>query len=126
MPNATDLFNASQKICASLFYNLIAQLHGEQRKGAIKALSTLLTSVEEGYILVNDGALRADFFVQCYDSMFGAALALKMAEDDGLVPDLKAIPHTKAVKRTGDAMAALERLEFLMAGSAKHTFSSEH
>lgn len=113
-------FNPTQKITAKLFYNLIAQLEGEQRVGAIKAFSTLIPAAEDGFMTVNDTEVRADFFVQCFDVLVAVALSLKMAEDDGLIPKhLDDIRQSKTVKKLTEADAALRRIESLLALSPK-------
>jgi hypothetical protein len=119
-----DVFNPAQRICATLFYNLIAQLDGDERKGAVKALSILVPSTEEGFMIVNDGQMRADFFVQCYDTLLGVALALKMADDDALVPPLEEVPQARASKRLADADAALRRIENAIARAPLASFAS--
>jgi hypothetical protein len=114
------VFNPTQKIAAKLFYNLVAQLEGEQRLGALKALSMLIPVTEDGYMSINEIEPRSDFFVQCFDVLVSVALSLKMLEDDGLVPkDMKEVRNQKVVKRLIEADAALKRIENLLTLSPK-------
>jgi hypothetical protein len=111
-----DIFNPTQKITAKLFYNLIAQLEGDERLGALKALSVLVPITEDGFMTANGAFPRSDFFVQCFDGILGVSLALKMLEDDGLVPKtMGQIHQKKAVKRLTEADAALNRIESMLA-----------
>lgn len=112
-------FNPAQQITAKLFYNLVAQLEGEQRIGAVRALSALIPATEDGFIAMNDGETRQDFFVQCFDILVAVALSLKMLEDDGLVPDIPEITPKKMVKRLQEADLALQRIEDLLTRSPR-------
>jgi hypothetical protein len=115
-----SIFNPSQKITAKIFYNLIGQLEGEERLGAIKALSMLMPVTEDGFMTMNDTEPRVDFFVQCFDVLLSVALALKMAEDDGLVPKyMKDIFQKKSVKKLCEADSALQRIETMINLSPK-------
>ena len=118
-----SVFNPTQKITAKLFYNLVAQLEGDERVVAVKALSVLIPVTEDGFMTVNGTAPRTDFYVQCFDTLMGVAISLKMLEDDGLVPEMDEVRQVKAVKRLGEADAALHRLESILAMSPKPSMS---
>jgi len=115
----SKIFNPAQQITSKLFYNLVAQLEGEQRIGAIKALSILIPITEDGFLSVNGAEPRTDFFVQCFDVLSSAAIALKMLEDDGLIPNIPETPQRKIPQRMLEADLALERLSRLLSVSPK-------
>lgn len=115
-------FNSVQRVIAKLFYSLISQLTGEQRAGALQALSLLIPAAEDGYLKANGAELKTDFFAQCFDVLAGVALALKLAEDDGLIPqNFPEVPLTGVFGSVTEAEMAITRLEAMLA-STKTTY----
>jgi ribosomal protein L1 len=84
-----EVFNSTHRILAKHLYAMTSQMTEEERRGATLALSAVTTFAEDSYIVMNNGELRLDFFVQCYDVLTAASLAQKMLHDDGLLPEVK-------------------------------------
>jgi len=110
------MINSSQKVVSKLFYALISQLSPGERRGAVQAMSLLVTAVEESYLKTYDDKkqLQLDFYEQCYTVLTGVALALKMAEDDGLLPAATEVNKAGLPKSVREADAAFERIEQLL------------
>lgn len=109
--------NPTQKIIGKLFYSLLSQLKGKERVGAYKALTLLLTSAEDGYLIANSEAdVKTDFFAQCYDVVTGVALSLKMGDDDGLFTGEQGVFSQASVMRSvSEAETSMRRVEALLA-----------
>lgn len=110
-----EVFSPGQKLAAHCLYSFLAQINDEQRKGAVGALATVLNMIEDGFLSINDGEIRQDFYVQCFDILMGSALALKGLEDDGLCPqDYPHIDKFQTLKRLGESKQAVDRIEHML------------
>jgi len=117
IPEVTLKIHSTSRMSAKAMYTVLASMTPEERRGAVLALSLTTVMVEDGYVSLNEGELRSDFFTQCYDVVAGVALALKMLRDDGIVTEdvQNYAVELACVTRLPDATNALQHVESLLA-----------
>lgn len=117
------MFAASQRIVAQHLYALLSSMTPAARDGAVLALSSLTIATEDGFLTTNGVEPRTDFFIQCFDGMVSAALALKMLRDDGMISEKFDI--TMRPEAQTDAELAIMRVENLLTRMMRTPLSEE-